>query len=386
VALESLGRLQEAIAAYDDVVRRKPDMVEALSNRGSILSGFGRHEEALASFAAALRIDPGRASTHWNESLCRLRSGDYKTGWEKYEWRWLTTLQEKYRRTFSQPLWLGQAPLADQTILLHAEQGLGDTIQFCRYAEQLAARGATVLLEVQQELKALLGGLRGVSRVLGRGEPLPPFDWHCPLMSLPLACGAPYAPMPAALPYLAAPPEAIGKWEGIWQTAWAAPPTSGQMATGEPARIRRIGLAWAGNPMNKGDRHRSIPLARLGSLLTPGMRFVSLQKEVRESDRKALENLPQLLQATDGLRDFTDTAGLIATLDLVIAVDTSIAHLAGAMGKPVWILLPFLSDWRWLSERDDSPWYPCARLFRQTECGQWEGVIAQVAAALQGAG
>lgn len=383
VALESLGRLEEAIDAYADVVRRKPDFVEALSNRGAALSALGRHDEAQASFAKALRIDPGHASAQWNESLCRLRRGDFEAGWEKYEWRWRTSLQEKFRRNLPQPLWLGQAPLDGKTILLHAEQGLGDTIQFCRYAKRVAAQGATVLLEVQAPLKALLSGLAGVSRTFAQGEALPPFDWHCPLLSLPLACGAPYAPMPAVPPYLAAAPDAVSRWESRWQSDWqqdrARRHEPAQASGGEPGRLRRVGLAWSGNPLHKGDRNRSIPLARLGGLLAPSMHFVSLQKDVRDTDREALKDFPRILRADGALQDFADTAALIATLDLVITVDTSIAHLAGAMGKPVWILLPFIADWRWQHQREDSPWYPSARLFRQAEFGQWESVIARVA-------
>jgi hypothetical protein len=262
-----------------------------------------------------------------------------------------------------QPLWLGEVGIEGKTILLHAEQGYGDTIQFVRYAPMVAERGTTVVLEVQASLKPLLAGLPGVSAVAGRGEALPPFDLHCPLMSLPLAFKTTVDSMPAAVPYLHAPGDRVEKWCGMLPDAKAL----------------RVGLAWSGSPKHKNDRNRSIALSRLAPLcMDRTMQFVSLQRDLRGADAETLGGVPNVFAPGAALQDFADTAAVISLLDLVISVDTGVAHLAGALGKPVWILLPFNGEWRWLADRDDSPWYPSARLFRQPKVDDWESVIARV--------
>jgi hypothetical protein len=301
----------------------------------------------------------------------RLAMGDFATGWQKYEWRWHHKSLDLPRRGLKQPLWLGRENLFGRTILLHAEQGLGDTIQFARYAPLVARRGATVMLDVPPPLEALLASLRDVTLVRSHALPLPVFDYQCPLPSLPLALGTMLETIPAEVPYLSPPADRVEKWRALIGND--TPP--------------RIGLAWAGCPAHKNDRNRSIPLALLRPLLgTPGgapaPRFFALQKELREADRPILEAAPALTQLADQIDDFADTAAIIALLDLVITVDTSVAHLAGALGKPVWILLPFAADWRWMIQRSDSPWYPSARLFRQPAIGDWQSVVRLMCEAL----
>jgi hypothetical protein len=261
---------------------------------------------------------------------------------------------------------LGEPAIAGKTVLLHAEQGYGDTVQFCRYAKRVAARGAAVVLEVPAALAALLAPLEGVHRLVVKGEALPVFDYHCPLLSLPLAFKTTLASIPAEIPYLRSDPIRVAHWR----------------ARLGPERRPRVGLVWSGSPGHKDDRDRSIPLAQVIELLSVPAQFVSLQKDVRSADRLILEGQGGVSHFGEALNDFADTAALIELMDVVIAVDTSVAHIAGAMGKAVWILLPRDPDWRWLLQREDSPWYPSARLFRQATAGDWAGVIRRVASAL----
>lgn len=362
-ALRALGRDHDALASYEEALRLRPDHTRALNNQGNALVSLNRHQEALACYEHIARLQPDNGTRHWNESLSRLALGDFELGWRKYEFRWEDSQYKKLKREFAQPLWRGEQPLHGKTILLHAEQGLGDTIQFCRYAGLVAARGATVLLEVPAPLTSLLARLDGVHRIYSRGEALPPFDYHCPLLSLPLAFHTDLHTIPAPPAYLAGAPDRILAWHA--RLGGKAQP--------------RIGIAWSGSMNHRNDRNRSLPLARFARLLSTRAQFVSLQQELRESDRPALERHPEILHFGADLSDFEDTAALIASMDLVISVDTSVAHLAGAVGKPIWLLLPFSADWRWLLERSDSPWYPSARLFRQPAIGDWDSVIAAVA-------
>jgi hypothetical protein len=296
-----------------------------------------------------------------------LRYGRFREGWRAYEARNRTGLSAAFRRNFPQPQWTGE-PIRDRTILLHGEQGRGDTIQFMRYAPLVAARGGRVVLEVQPGMRALTGALSGVASVLERGEPLPPFDLHCPLLSLPLAFGTDIDSIPATIPYLSVPSDRIYRW---------------RTRLG-PRRARRIGIAWSGNPAHREDARRSIPLEQFARVLTPHpeREFHVLQAEVREADQAVLAQLPHVYDHSGRLRDFVDTAALVSLMDLVISVDTAVAHLAGALGWPVWLLLSSVADWRWLVERDDSPWYPTFWLFRQTRRGVWDDVLAAVAAAM----
>ncbi len=367
-ALRDLGRPQDALASYALALAAKPDFVEALNNKANALRDLGRRDEALACYAQALVLDPDDADAHAGEAMTRLILGDFARGWRDYEWRWKSKQLALAKRDFAQPLWLGQEALAGKTILLHAEQGLGDTIQFCRYASEVARRGAKVILEAPPVLVPLLATLAVVAEVVPTGTSVPAFDFHCPLMSLPLALGTELATIPAPPSYLAADTKQVARW---------------QAALGTRDRPR-IGLAWSGNAAYLDDRRRSIALQSLAPLHSPDWQLISLQKELRREDRQVLAQRPDILPLGEKLGDFGDTAAVIAQLDLVIAVDTAVAHLAGALGKPFWVLLPFAPDWRWLLGRDDSPWYPTARLFRQSSPGDWDGVIARVVAALAG--
>jgi tetratricopeptide (TPR) repeat protein len=365
--LEKLGRPDEALACYERALAINPAHAEILYNQSNALAALGRHQEALVSCAQATALKPAHANAQWNEAILRLRLGDFAGGWKKYEWRWKRDGGAKKLRNFTQPLWLGQDSVAGNTVLLHHEQGLGDTIQFARYATLLAQRDARVLLEVQPPLKSLLSHIGGGVQVIGRGEDIPRFDLHCPLLSLPLACRTDLGTIPTDVPYLAAPDASIERWKARL-----------------PQGKQRVGLVWSGNATHKDDHNRSIALARLAPLFdTPDIAFVSLQKELRDSDAATLAADPRLTDLGSQFEDFSDTAAVIAQLDLVIAVDTAVAHLAGALGKPVWILLPFCPDWRWLLDRSDSPWYPTARLFRQPRVNDWDSVIAQVSQELR---
>jgi tetratricopeptide (TPR) repeat protein len=364
--LNALGRHEEALASAGRAQALDPKFSDAHYNAGNALARLGRHDEALDAFGRALALNPNHAEAQWNAALARLRLGDLRNGLKQYEWRWRQGDAAKARRRFPQPQWSGE-PLAGKTLLLHAEQGLGDTIQLVRYVPLLAAQGARVIVEVQPALQSLLTGFEGAAQVIAFGESLPPFDLYCPMLSLPAAFGTEIETIPAKIPYLTADEERIAEWRGRL-----------------PARTGlRVGLVWSGNPTHQNDRHRSIPLAQLACLLeVPETTFVSLQKDVREEDAAVLADAPRVAPIGGRLRDFRDTAAVIALLDLVIAVDTSVAHLAGAMGRPVWVLVPFCPDWRWMLERADSPWYPSARLFRQPAIGDWQRAILQVRAAL----
>jgi len=360
--LHRLNRLDEAIAAYDAALAIAPGLDEARFNRSTVFNDAGRHAEALAGFEATLARHPDLAVAHWNEALCRLRLGDYARGWPKFEWRWRYADLGLRARDYRQPRWLGQQEIAGRTLLVHAEQGLGDTIQFCRYAPLLAARGARVILQVQRPLVPLLRTLAGGIAVIAEEDPLPPFDCHVPLLSLPLALGTTLPTIPAAVPYLHADPVLSENW------ARRLGPDRRE------ARRLRVGLAWSGNPRQPNDRNRSMALSTLAPLCARDADFIALQPDIRPADAAALA--AQGIRAFGAeLHDFADTAALVANLDLVISVCTSCAHLAGALGAPVWVLLGYAADWRWLHGRVDSPWYPSARLFRQTVPGAWEDVV-----------
>jgi tetratricopeptide (TPR) repeat protein len=366
-SLASRNRPEEAIASFDKALAVRPDWADALSNRGVALVSLNRQAEAIATFARATAIEPGHPDANCNESLAWLRLGDFRHGWAKYESRWASRDLASQRRAFAQPLWLGSEALQGKTILLHAEQGLGDTVQFVRYAPLVARLGAQVVLEVQPPLAPLLSGIGGISRIVGRGDPLPEFDLHCPLLSLPLALRTDLDTIPAVVPYLAAPEINVVKW---------------RERLGPRARPR-VGIAWAGSRTNRNDHNRSIALGPLAAnLQISGVELVSIQKEVSEADRELLHANAHIRHIGDGLADFSDTAAVISQLDLVISVDTSVAHLAGAMARPLWLLVPFAPDFRWMLDREDSPWYPTARLFRQSRIGDWDGVLARVRAEL----
>jgi len=365
LALFELGRYADAAAAHDAVMAAVPQHAGAWLNRGRALAALKRYQEALDSYgkAAALRRDD--ADAEFMAALACLTLGDYSHGFAKYETRWRRTGMAP-QRSRGRPLWLGQYPLARKTILLHAEQGLGDTILFARYVPLLAETAAKVVLEVPVELKPLMASLAGAAAVIAPGEAPPPYDVHCPLGSLPLALKTEPATVPAPLPYLAADAAHLAKWSA---------------RLGERDRPR-IALSWSGNPSHLNDRNRSIPFARLAPLFAMPAQFVSIQRDVRNEDAERLAGESRVLHLGGELENFSDTAAVIALCDLVITVDTAVANLAGAMARPVWVLIPFAPDWRWTLDAETSPWYPTARLFRQTALGDWDGVIARVGVAL----
>jgi Tfp pilus assembly protein PilF len=357
-----LKRFEEALTSYDRALALKPDYADALNNRGNVLKELKRFNEALASYDRALDLKPDYAEAHFNAGLLHLLLGDFKRGWEKYEWRWEMDNAKSLKRELPQPRWTGTEELTGKTILLHAEQGLGDTLQFCRYVPCVKARDARVLLEVPPPLKSLLSGMAGIDGILAHGAVLPDFDFHCPLLSLPLVFNTELETIPVRHSYINAPPDKVAYWKPRIEKF--TPP--------------RIGLVWSGNPNHKDDHNRSLPLQLINDALGDRYSFIALQTEVRPDDKKVLDDVGHIQFYVEELKDFAETAAIVENLDLVISVDTSVAHLAGALGKPVWILLPFVPDWRWLLDRADSPWYPSARLFRQPEIGDWESVLVQV--------
>ena len=365
-ALIAQDSFQEALDSYGKAIAIKADYAEPYSNRGNVLRDLGRLQEAMQSYEQALALKPDYADAHWNHSLCLLLAGAWTQGWKKYEWRWKNAVLKKAKRAFSPPLWRGEQALDGKTLLIHAEQGLGDTLQFCRYAPLLQGRGARVILEVQAPLQRLMAGLGGVAEVFVKGQALPAFDLHCPLLSLPLAVGTTPGDIPASMAYLAAPAASKAHW---------------QQRLGMHAGLR-VGLVWSGNPEHTNDCNRSILLAEMVRHLPAGVEYISLQKEIRAQDSGTLADNPQIRRFDSEIVDFTDTAALCELVDVVISVDTSVAHLAGALGRPVWIALPFNPDWRWMLERSDSPWYDSVTLYRQQTAGQWGPVLERMAADL----
>jgi hypothetical protein len=322
-------------------------------------------------FRAALTAAPEFAEAHFESAITRLSMGDFDAGWKAYEWRWKTGAFARHAPQPRAPLWLGEAPISGKTILLHAEQGFGDTIQFIRYAPLLAGQGAKVICEVQPELQPLLAQPENIMlkdvAFIAAGEPRPAFDVQCPMLSLPLAFGTQPGTIPAAVPYLAASAERQACWRD------RLPPGS-----------LRAGFVWSGQSSHKNDSNRSIALPRLSALFeNPEVRCFSLQRDLRDADAEALRDLPNLVHLGGELRDFAETAAIISLLDVIISVDTAVAHLAGALGKPVVILLPYAADFRWMRDRDDSPWYPGAKLLRQPAFGDWDSVIARAAEELR---
>jgi tetratricopeptide (TPR) repeat protein len=363
------SRQDEAVRCYRSAVDLMPDFAEAHNNLGTALRALQRLDEAVASYRRAIGLSPDYADAHNNLAMALLACGDMAAGWAEYEWRWKTPQTAKACRDFAQPQWRG-APAQGRTLLIHAEQGLGDTLQFCRYVPLAAARGLRIILEVPAPLVRLLRSLPDVDLVVARGETLPEFDLHCPMLSMPLAMGTTITTVPCAVPYLRA------------DTALAAAWRARLAATRRPGP--RVGVAWAGSSRRHSatgaalDGRRSIAPDRLAPLFAlSGLHFVSLQKDGPSALAHFL-----LTDFMDEIADFADTAALVANLDLVVSVDTSVAHLAAALGKPVWLLDRFDSCWRWLVGRRDSPWYPTLRLYRQPRPGDWDAVIESLRADL----
>jgi tetratricopeptide (TPR) repeat protein len=368
-ALKDQGKLDEAVACCRRALELKPDFAEAYNAMGAALNDQGKLDESAACYRRALELKPDYAMAHWNQSLLSLLTEDFERGWAEYEWRWKS--KRSQWRGFSQALWEGQ-PLDGRTILLHAEQGFGDTIQFIRYAAQVKQRGGVVILECPRPLLSFLRTCARIDRLVGQGEELPTFDVQAPLLSLPGIFRTSLETIPADVPYLFADPDLTGHW---------------RQELGGIAGFK-IGIAWQGNPKYQNDRDRSIPLGCFEPLARcSGVRLLSLQKGAgagqlqNVADRFPVIDLGSRLDEAAGA--FMDTAAVMISLDLVVTSDTSIAHLAGALGVPVWVALPFIPDWRWLLDRNDSPWYPTMRLFRQESRGDWQGVFQRIEGALR---
>jgi tetratricopeptide (TPR) repeat protein len=365
VTLQKLRRYEDALEQFDRALDLRPKFVEALNNKASVLSEVRRFDEAVVAYHHLKEIDPGSANADWNAALIHLLSGNFQVGWRGREARWEIPFlpgTAAYPK-FAQPMWRGER-IEGKTILVCADEGLGDTIQFVRYVPMLSASGARVILLPQESLYLLLSGLPGVTQCLPNLHGgVPPFDLHCPIMSLPMAFGTTLDTIPAPTSYLPRPAEArVQAWED---------------RLGAHDRPR-IGLVWSGNPKHGNDQNRSIPLRMFSRIIDLDATFVSLQKDPRPADKSVLLERTDIVDLTEHLTDFVETAGLICCLDLVITVDTSVAHLAAALGCPTWILLPYIPDWRWLLDRDDSPWYPTVRLFRQSATRDYQDVIDRI--------
>ncbi len=359
-ALKEQGSLDEAVACFRTALASSQTLAVLHYNLGNTLKAQRRLAEAAACLRRAIELSPGHVESHYNLGRVLLAQGDMAAGWEEYEWRWRTPHMIPARRSFAQPQWRGEAA-EGRTLLIHAEQGFGDTLQFCRYAPLAAARGLRVVLQVPKPLIRLLRSLPEVD-VIETGELPPPIDLHCPMLSLPLAFGTTLATIPAA-PHLRPDAAQATAWRARLEASGSRP---------------RVGLAWAGSATMQLDDRRSLTPGHLAPLLAiAGVEFISLQK-----DRVAAADAP-LAGFMDEMQDFADTAALIDNLDLVISVDSAVAHLAGALGKPVWLLDRFDPCWRWLAGRLDSPWYPLLRIYRQPRPGDWGAVLAEAAADLR---
>jgi tetratricopeptide (TPR) repeat protein len=363
VVLREQGHLDESVRSFQKAVDIVPDYAEAHSNLGVVLREQGNLDESARSLQKALQINPNDADAHKNLGFLLLRLGDFEEGWSQYEWRWQT--KGFKRRNFTAPPWDGR-PLHGKSLLLYAEQGLGDTIQFVRYAPLLRQQGCRVIVECQKPLRQLLSSCLGIDQLVVQEEELPPFDFHVPMLSLPRLLRTDASNIPADVPYLFAREDLVRYWRDRLSDANAF----------------KIGICWQGSPTYEGDRRRSFALEHFSVLAeVPGVQLISLQKGVGTEQiadvRFSVRTLGPELDETNGA--FTDTAAVMRNLDLVVASDTAVVHLAGALAVPVWVALAKVSDWRWLLDREDSPWYPTMRLFRQSERGNWQQVFERMA-------
>jgi tetratricopeptide (TPR) repeat protein len=369
VIFGALERPQDALSWYERSLRIAPDQARTLTNKGAVLSELERFDEAMAAYRRSMVVDPNQPKTAWNIAIVHLLTGNFEEGLRGREVRWQIPEMTLAYPQLSRPMWLGSEPVAGKTIVVCADEGFGDSIQFARYIPMLAARGARVVLVVEEVLRPILSGIDGVWQCLPKlpDTALPPFDLHCPITNLPLAFQTRVDNIPTGQGYLP-PPKAdrVHAWEN---------------RLGSRERLR-VGLVWSGNPKHVNDRARSMPFRVLSRVLDVDATFVSLQKDPRPQDAEILRQRPDIVDQTAELTDYAETAALVSCLDLVITVDTSVAHLAGALGRPTWLLLSRLPDWRWLLDRDDTPWYPTVRLFRQTETGDYGSVVDRVRAEL----
>lgn len=359
--LRRLQRFEEALSSLNQAIEWAPDWAEAHINRGNVWQDMLQFEAALDSYRQAIERAPQEADGFWNTALLLLLLGQFELGFELYEWRWKLDGFTSSLRHFDQPLWLGQEPLQGKTILLHAEQGLGDTLQFCRYAPLVKRMGARVILEVPEGLADLLRHVQGVDQCVIKGQAWPAHDLHCPLMSLPLAFKTTLNDIPSSISYLSVSESN----DHIWRHRLG------------PKQAPRVGLVWSGGTAHKYDHKRSMRLNHMLRHLPKGIEYISLQKQISESEQAELQ-ANGVAHHGEWLHDFSQTAALCEQLDLIISVDTSVAHLGGALGKPTWLLLPHVPDWRWLLDRPDSPWYPSMKLYRQDQTRQWSVVMDRI--------
>lgn len=361
--LVAVGKPEDALRWAQESLWRSTDKAVAHCDLGSILGRLGRFREALRQYELALELKPKEPRATYFAGLIRLTLGDLPAAWDAHEARLQLPLGFLKRRQDTHRAWRGEQGIQGRVILLHAEQGLGDTIQFVRYAPMVAEQGATVLLEAQPGLRPLLDGMPGVTAVYEQGDTLPSYELQCSLMSLPAAFRTSLDTIPARVPYLSARADRVEAWKrrlGPWKRM-------------------RIGLAWSGSAGHANDTNRSVPLAALTELLgRVDVEWHVVQRDFRDTDRAALEEVDGLIDHAPALTDFGETAALVAQLDLVISVDTALAHLSGALGKPAWVMLPYAPDWRWMTGRADTPWYPTLRLFRQPKAGDWGPVIQDI--------
>jgi Flp pilus assembly protein TadD len=394
VVLVRQEKTSEAVAQYRQALRVNPHYPEAHNNLGLALVRQGRLDDAMAHYHKSIELRPNYGEAHWNRSLLWLLRGDFEQGWQGYEWRRMTKA-EFTQRVFSQPYWDGKH-LGGRTILLYAEQGLGDTVQFIRYVSAVKERGGRVIFECQAALLPLLASLPGIDVSVGRGSPLPAFEVQAPLLSLPRIFHTSLATIPSDVPYLRADPTLVDYWRREltkFDVRGAkcdvnAQPSNLEHRTSHIARGFKVGIAWQGSATYRYDRQRSIPLAEFARLAAvPGVELISLQKGAGADQLTAMAGQIPIFDLSTGLDEtiggFMDTAAVMQNLDLVISSDTAIPHLAGALGVPVWVALPQVPDWRWLLDREESPWYPTMRVFRQTREGDWADVFARMAAALK---
>ena len=370
IVLKELNRLEEALTSFERAIEFKPSYADAYNNRGNVLKELKRLEEALTSFERAIEFRPDYAEFYWNKCLSHLLNGDLTEGWNLYEYGWIDSKQRGSKIFFNQPIWLGKESLVNKKILLYSEQGLGDTLQFCRYAKLVSALGAIVILEVQKPLFNLLLNLEGVSQIVAKGSALPEFDYQCPLMSLPLAFKTVIESIPNKVPYIHTTAVKQDKWrEHICDAGF------------------KIAICWQGNSKNKIDIGRSFPVSLFEGLAKiDGVRLISLQKNEGVEQLKNLpigmkvETLPDDFDS--GENAFLDSAAVMKCVDLVISSDTALTHLAGALGVKTWLPLKYVPDWRRMLDRQDSPWYPNHRLFRQTTRDDWKSVFNEMEAEL----
>ncbi|MEZ0288767.1 MAG: tetratricopeptide repeat protein [Methylophilus sp.] len=366
-ALQELKRFDDAVSGYEQAIALNPDSADTYANRGLALQGLEKFDEAIKNFDKAIVLNPESVDPYWNKALLKILMGEWEEGWQLYEYRRHRKGQKESYPDYPQPLWLGHENVANKVLYIYPEQGLGDFIQFCRYIPLVEKLGAKVVLSVPAPLVSMIKTMGLNARIVAKDEKVDAFDLHCPIMSLPLAFKTTLESIPNTAPYFFADKAKKNNWaDKLAKTSQL-----------------KVGLVWSGSKDHKKDHDRSIPLDQLETLLSLPVAFYSLQKEVRDQDKTTISRLNQIQQFSEELIDFSDTAALVDCLDLIITVDTSVAHLAGAMAKNVWILISYLPDYRWMLDRDDTPWYPTAKLFRQAKVGDWDNVVLNVKSALE---